>query len=496
MHPEKQPSKTMQNPPPSDPILASFLHNFSLLASVPRPSKHERAVSNLLKAWAETHGFHPRQNAAWDLVFDVPATPGLETLPLLALQAHLDMVCVARDGRPYDPLRDPIHPILDRAAGTLKADGTTLGADDGAGVALIMSIAEGQMPHGPLRVLFTADEETSMTGARALTPDDLRDVKYLINIDSEESDAVTVSSAADCELHATASLQPAAPSKNLAQELSLTDLSGGHSGLEIASGKCNAIIALAETLQQIAAELPIELSTFTGGTAKNAIPAKARAIILLAPSDLPKLQSILTTRTAQLKTSHSHTDPNLTLQITPVSLPQAVLPPDATTRLLHYVTASLNGVHTMSPSIADLVESSSNLGLLEASPSHISCIQMARSSSPAKLREIETRQTALAQETSLSLKILPGSRAWPVNPHSTLLPRLQQIYRTLTSKELRVVALHAGLECGLFADLSPSLDLLSIGPDITSAHSPDETLHLSSIPLIWSILEQLLANLD
>lgn len=485
----------MQNPStPSDPILSSFLHNFTLLASVPRPSKHERAVSTLLKTWAETLGLHPRQNPAWDLIFDVPATPGLETLPLLALQAHLDMVCVARDGRPYDPLRDPIHPILDLADGTLKADGTSLGADDGAGVALIMSIAEGKMPHGPLRVLFTTDEEVGMTGARALTPDDLLGVKYLVNIDSETSDAMTVSSAADCELHATATLHPAAPSKTLAQEISLTNLSGGHSGMEIFSGKCNAILALAETLQRLAAELPFDLSTFTGGTAKNAIPAKAQAVIVLSPSDLPKLHSILSSRAAELKSTHSHTDPNLTLQLAPAPIPQTVLPPDATTRLLHYLTSTPNGVLAMSPTIADLVETSSNLGLLEATPDHILCLQMPRSSNPAALREIITRQTALAQEYGFSLTTIPGSRPWPVNPHSTLVPRLQQIYRTLTSKEMHITALHAGLECGLFADLSPSLDLISIGPDITSPHSPAETLHLPSIPLIWHLLEHLLGS--
>ena len=486
----------MQTPTtPSDPILASFLHNFSLLASVPRLSKHERAASTLLKTWAETLGLHPRQNDAWDLIFDVPATPGLETLPLLALQAHLDMVCVAREGRPYDPLRDPIHPILDHASGTLKADGTSLGADDGAGVALIMSIAEGKMPHGPLRVLFTTDEEVGMTGARALTPEDLRGVKYLVNIDSETSDAMTVSSAADCELHATASLHPAAPSKTLAQEISLTNLSGGHSGMEIATGKCNAILALAETLEQIAAHLPFELSTFTGGTAKNAIPAKARAVIVLAPSDLPKLQSILSARATELQTSHVHTDPNLTLQTFPAPLPAAVMPSSSAIRLLHYLTATPNGVLAMSQTIDGLVETSSNLGLLEATPDHIFCLQMPRSSNPAALHEIITRQTALAQECGFSLKTLPGSRAWPVNPHSALVPRLQQIYRTLTGPEMRIVALHAGLECGLFADLSPHLDILSIGPDITSPHSPAETLHLPSIPLIWHLLEKLLGNI-
>ena len=178
----------------------------------------------------------------------------------------------------YDPLRDPIVPVIDRAAGTLRADGTSLGADDGAGVAIIMGIAEGKMPHGPLRVLFTADEEVGMTGARAVTAEDLRGVKYMVNIDSEESGAVTVSSAADAELHTTAAVTGAVPSKEIALEIALSGLSGGHSGMNIGDGRCNAIIALAETLGRVGNEVDFELASFAGGTAKNAIPAKATAI--------------------------------------------------------------------------------------------------------------------------------------------------------------------------------------------------------------------------
>lgn len=481
---------------PDTTVVDDFLAHFALLASVPRPSGHEQAVSNRLRTWAEKLGFTVRQNAAWDLIIDIPPTPDLATLPLVALQAHLDMVCVARDGRAYDSLHDPIVLLVDRAAGTLKADGTSLGADDGAGVALIMSIAEGRMPHGPLRLFFTVDEEVGMSGARALTPEDLRGVKYLVNIDSEASDAMTVSSAADCELLATASLQPAAPTKDAALEISLAGLSGGHSGMEIASGKCNAIVALADTLARIGAAISFELASFIGGTAKNAIPAKARATIVVDSSDRAKLESLISARAEELATAHVRTDPDLSLQTAPAPLPSTVMPAEATTRLLRYLAATPNGVLAMSQAIEGLVETSSNLGRLEATPDRIRCLQMPRSSDPVKLREIEARQSALARENSLSMEIRPGSRAWPVNPSSTLVPRLGEIYRTLTGQPMRVVALHAGLECGILSELAPALDILSIGPDITSVHSPDETLHLSSIPLVWHLLEHLLANPD
>ena len=487
---------TPPSPTPDSAVVEDFLRHFALLASLPRPSGHEQAVGTLLETWAENLGFTVRRNPARDLVIDVPPTPGLETLPPVALQAHLDMVCVAREGRPYDPLRDPVIPLVDRTAGTLKADGTSLGADDGAGVALIMSIAEGKMPHGPLRLVFTTDEEVGMTGARALTPEDLRDVKYLVNIDSEASDAMTVSSAADCGLHATATLQPAAPTKGTALEISLTGLSGGHSGMDIASGKCNAILALADTLARMADNLPFELAAFSGGSAKNAIPAKARATIAVDPSDRAKLEAIVSARAAELKTSHARTDPGLCLQTSPAPLPAAVMPAEAAARLLRYLTATPNGVLAMSQTIDGLVETSSNLGCLEAAPDRIRCLQMPRSSDPAKLREIAIRQTALARECALSMEILPGSPAWPKNPRSALVPRLREIHRALTGRPMRVVSLHAGLECGVLSELAPHLDIISVGPAIASVHSPDETLRLPSIPLVWRLLEKLLADLE
>ena len=479
---------------PDTTVVEDFLAHFAMLAAVPRPSGHEQAVSDRLKAWGGKLGFNVRQNAVWDLVIDVPPTPGLENSPVVGLQAHLDMVCVGRDGRDYDALRDPVVLLVDRAAGTLKADGTSLGADDGAGVALAMSIAEGRMPHGPLRLIFTADEEVGMTGARALTPEDLRGVKYLVNIDSEASDAMTVSSAADCELLATASLQPAAPTMDAALEISIVGLSGGHSGMEIASGRCNAIVALADTLARIGDSLPFELASFSGGTAKNAIPAKARATIVVETSDRAKVEAIVSDRAAELESAHARTDPGLCLQTAHAPLPETVMPAEATARLLRYLAATPNGVLAMSQAIEGLVETSSNLGRLEAAPDRIWCLQMPRSSDPVKLREIEARQTVLARECDLAMEIRPGSRAWPVNPASTLVPHFAEIYRTLTGRPMRVVALHAGLECGILSELAPGLDIVSIGPDIDAVHSPNETLRLSSIPLIWHLLEHLLAN--
>ena len=475
-------------------IVADFLGHFGMLAAVPRPSGHERAISDRLKAWAEGLGFAARQNAVGNLVFDVSATPGLEDLPLVALQAHLDMVCSAREGRAYDPARDGVRPIADRAAGTLRADGTTLGADDGAGVAVIMGIAEGKMAHGPLRVLLTADEERGMSGALSVTAEDLRGVKRLVNLDSEESDAVTVSSAAAVEFLATADGAGAVPSGGTALKIALTGAAGGHSGMEIGDGKCNGIVALADTLSRLGGEVAFELARFGGGTANNAIPAKAEAVVVVNPAGRAKVREFVAAREAEWKAAHAKTDPGLSLRAEEAPMPGAVMAGAAAAGLLRYATESINGVHTMSRAMEGLVESSSNLGRLEAGPEGIRCVQMARSSDAGKLREIEEFQRLLAAACGLAFEATGGAKAWPVKPDSELVPRLREVYRELTGKELRVTAVHAGLECGVFAELDGDIDIVSIGPDISFAHSPDETLWLGSIPVLWRLLEGVLGG--
>jgi len=475
--------------------LADFLENFRLLCSVPHPSGHEKALCDLLQAWAEGHGFAVRRNAADDLLFDVPATPGLEHLPLAALQAHLDMVCVAREGTPFDPLADPVVPVLDAEAGVLTASGTSLGADDGAGVALTMSIAKGLMPHGPLRILWTTDEEAGMTGAEAVTADDLADVKYLLNIDSEESDTVIVSSAAAALVVATTAPRLEPPAGDAALAVILSGLRGGHSGMEIGAGRCNAIIALARALAEMRKTIPFALASFTGGTADNAIPAKAAAQITLAAKDRAAAAAFLADMERTLRSRYGDREPALALTTEETPLPPAVFAQTQADAILKYVTESMDGVHTMSPDAKGLVESSSNLGLIAAGPDGVEIRQMPRSSVAARLEEIETRQRALGAECGLAVAVEEKSCPWPVKPGSRLVAAIAGAYRRVNGTPMKVSAIHAGLECGAFAALSADLDIASIGPDILGAHSPGETLLLPSVAKTWRLLETLLPSL-
>ncbi len=476
-------------------VLADFLGNFRLLCSVPRPSGHEKAVCDLLQDWAADLGFAVRRNAAGNLLFDVPATPGLGHLPLVALQAHLDMVCVAREGTPFDPLSDPIVPVLDEETGVLSASGTSLGADDGAGVALIMSIAKGKLPHGPLRVLWTTDEEAGMTGAEAVTPGDLAGVKYLLNIDSEESGTLIVSSAAAALIVATAEPRMEAPAGDAALAVSLSGLRGGHSGMEIAKGRCNAIVALAGAIAEMREIIPFALASFAGGTADNAIPAKAVARIALAAKDRGAAVAFVADMERILRARYGDREPSLSLSIEEGALPPAVLAQPQSDAILAYVTESLDGVYSMSPDAEGLVESSSNLGLVAVGPDGVEIRQMPRGSVSARLEEIEVHQLALGERCGLAVAVEEKSRPWPVKPGSRLVAAIRAAYRRVNGTDMEVSGIHAGLECGAFAVLSPDLDIASIGPDILGAHSPGEKLLLPSVTKTWHLLETLLPSL-
>lgn len=477
-------------------VEADFMEHFRLLCSVPRPSGHEKAVSDRLKAWAEDLGFAVRQNGANDLLFDVPATAGLENLPLVALQAHLDMVCVGREGTKYDPLADPIVPVRDEA-GALRASGTSLGADDGAGVALIMSIAKGMMAHGPLRVIWTTDEEEGMTGARAIAKEDLAGVKYLVNIDSEESDTVTVSSAADARIAATAIPRMVPPAGDVALAVSVSGLRGGHSGMDIGKGRCNAIRALAGALSRMERTAPYGLASFDGGTADNAIPAAARAVIMTETGAREKLEAYLARMEQEARERYAGKDDGVAFRVEEAALPAAVFEKEQERCILEYVLGSKDGVDTMSADIPGLVESSCNLGIIAVGPDGITIRQMPRSSVAARLAETAAHQRALGAACGLEVAVDKGSRAWPAKPGSVLVAKIREAYRQANNgEEMKVAAIHAGLECGVFSELAEELDMASIGPDVIACHSPDEKLLLDSVVKTWRLLERLLAGLE
>ena len=477
-------------------VLRDFLGHFRMLAAIPRSSHHEKAVCDRLQTWAEGMGFAVSRNGVDDLIFDVPATEGMEGLPLVALQAHVDMVCVAAEGKEYNSLRDPIQLVLDEENLTLRADGTSLGADDGAGVAIIMSIAKGMMAHGPLRVIFTTAEEEDMSGVSAIEKEDMVGVKHLINVDSEASDTVTVSSAAAATIVARAKPCMVAIGEGMERlEILVSGLRGGHSGMEIGEGRCNAIKALASVLFGMDGRecVPLGLASMNGGTADNAIPSKARAVIVVEKGERGKVEAYVAWREQGLRESFAGKDDGVTLSVAEAEPVEEVFENEMKNHVIEYVMGSKDGENTMSEG---KVESSCNLGKISVGAEGVEIRQMPRSSVGARMEEMAAHQRALGEKCGLTVDVTPMAKPWAVKKDSTLAAKVRKVYRELNGQDMKVVALHAGLECGAFAELSEGLDMVSIGPDVKDVHSPKETLYLGSIPKTWRLLERVLAEVE
>lgn len=476
-------------------LINDFIDNFKMLAAVPRKSKHEKAISDKLKAWAEGLGFTVKQNEANDLIFDVPATAGYENIPLVALQVHMDMVCLARDGVGFDPLNDPIKMIIDKKKGTITADGTTLGADDGAGVSMVMMIVKNEMDHGPLRIIITTNEEDGMTGVLAITKEDLNGVKYLINVDSEVSDTLTISSAAGGRITAKKTPETAPAVKKLPMKLTISGLLGGHSGLVIDKNRCNACLTMGALLKGLGESVTFELASLEGGTTENAIPAKAEAVIVVDPEDKTKVDTYIEKKYKEYKEQYKDSDAGLTLECSKGDPVQTVLTEQEKQKLFVVLSGLINGVNSMSPVDKDLVESSANLGVLKANPSKIYFYDSVRSSDTAKFDVIINKNVALAEANGFTTSVEKNTKAWPAKEDSVLVPVISESYKSVTGKDMLVKGVHGGLECGNFAALVEGLDIASIGPDVKNAHTPDEILYLNSIPLEWKLLKKVLVSL-
>ncbi len=476
----------------------AVLGYFDQLAAIPRQTKNEQAVSDFLKGWAEERGFTVTQDAANNIIFDVPATKGMDALPRVGLQAHMDMVCVAAAGVAYNPATDPINVVRDDAADTLTANGTSLGADDGIGIALIMDVCESGTPHGPLRVFFTTDEEEDFTGVSTIDPALVQDLGYLINVDGEEADAIIVSSAGGQTLTSVASLNLKGPECDSAVTFTLEGLLGGHSGFQINDGHCNAVIELANMLNYFSEEgLPYELASLNGGTAENAIPSEATATIAYNASDAELLNSLYTAYQQALLNDYAGIEPNLSLRMDKVAVPNWVIEVGSASSVLSYALNCFNGVYTMSDHIEGLVESSSNLGVFRANESDgFYARSFARSSNRDRLDEIIQQQLDTAAQCGFEAQTSDYNEAWPYNPESTLRPLCEKVYKENEGQDVRILAIHAALECGSFTEKNAQLDIVSIGPTLYDVHSAEETLRLSSIPVTWRLLAGVLAAIE
>ena len=470
-------------------ILESVLDEFKNLAAIPRQSGHEQAVSDFLKKYLTEAGFSVQQDEVYNIIADAPASPGYEKAPLTIIQGHMDMVCVAEEGYSYDPQKDPIKLVRDDKY--LSAEGTSLGADDGIGVAEGIYVLKNAKDHGPLRLIVTVDEERGMTGAVNLEDKYLADASFLINCDSENWDELTVGCAGSVNLDFSRKLKRTAPQGKAAWKISVNGLLGGHSGERIGDGRGNAIRTLALALQALQEKGLVEVADFRGGKARNAIPDSAAAVIVTDLAE-EEINEVLFVELGRFNKIYGSVDPKAKFQAVKAELPAEVLTAGDAKRLLSLLTILHTGVFAMSTVIPGLVETSANLGVVEMKADEVAVQYFPRSAVDQKIDEFRHFAQQIAELTGFTAHIGTQSPGWKENKDSRLAKIMAETFKAQNGQPMKVETIHAGLECGWHFLKNPQLDMVSIGVTTIDIHSPKERLLLETVkPQVDLIVETL-----
>ena len=466
--------------------------HFATLCEIPRASKAEARLRQHLQSWATAHGLPATVDAAGNLLVRKSASAGREHLPGVVLQSHLDMVCQNNAETPHDFSRDPIRPL--RRDGWLMSEGSTLGADNGIGVALMLAVLEdGELLHGPIEALFTVDEEAGMGGARGLAAGVLHG-SLMLNLDTEEWGEFYLGCAGGLDVNVERTSVPdVVPAGYESWRIDLRGLRGGHSGVNIHEERGNAIKLLVRVLRDLEVRLPLRLASLCGGTARNALPREAVAVVAIPPDRAAVLPGLLAEWEACLRRELAGVEAALTLGCSPIASVDQVLSPPEQAVWLASLHAAPHGVRRMSRQVPGVVETSNNLGMVALDADGGSCNFMVRSL-------LDSGSTALADEI-VSLFALSGTPAekagyypgWAPNPDSRLLALCQAVYRREFGAESTVQVIHAGLECGIIGAKYPGLDIVSFGPTIRGAHAPGESVEISSVDRSWRLLQAILA---
>ena len=470
--------------------------HFYAIAQIPRCSKHEERVREYVISVAKRNGAEYKVDGVGNIVVRKPATPEKENKPIVVLQSHLDMVCEKNKNVVHDFSRDPIE--LKREDDWIMAQGTTLGADNGIGAAAALAILESpDISHGPLELLFTVDEETGLTGATGLGSDMLQG-RILLNLDSEEDGAIYIGCAGGRDTEFFLKLQTeAVPAGYMAVMIVLGGLQGGHSGLNIHEGRGNAIKLLARFLWKVVPELSMRLAAIEGGNKHNAIPREADAIAFLPSDQVERLVSLANTYQNIFRNEYQLIDNQvrLTVRTDGFQLPGQVFTKDFQFRLLNMLYALPHGVISMSLAVPGLVETSTNLAVIKTEANEIRILTSQRSSVESRLDEICEMVTAVGKLARAEIRQGEGYPAWQPNPDSHTLKLAKQVYQELYGKEPEVKAVHAGLETGIIGNKFPGMDMISFGPTILGAHSPDERVQISTVKKFWDFMVALLEKL-
>ena len=469
---------------------------FAEICKVPRPSKHEEQISQWLQSFAKEHGIECVADEAMNVIMRVPATAGYEDHEGVILQAHMDMVAEKDGNVEHDFLKDPIETYID--GDWLKAKGTTLGADDGIGISMALAIiTDPELQHPAIECLFTVDEETGLTGAMKLQDGMLRS-KRLINIDSEDDGQIFIGCAGGIDTLAKMHYKAErleVQGESLAIRLSVSGLMGGHSGDDINKGRANANQLLVWFLARIWPQAEIRLASIQGGNLRNAIAREAEAVLVIPFAYKEQIRVEWNRYMAQMENVFGEVEKEMRLELETTDMPETFIPAEKACRLIMALCECPHGMIAMSSEMPGLVETSTNLASIKMKEGYIEINTSQRSSketSKHHLKWVVEQALSMACDEVTHGDGYPG---WNPNPHSALLEVVKKAYIDLFKTEPKVLAIHAGLECGLFLEKYPYLDMVSVGPQMYGVHSPQERLSISSTERCYKWLCQTLSAL-
>lgn len=473
---------------------AAIWRNFDALTQVPRPSGHLEKVQQFLLDFAKRVGVEAFKDAGNNIVMRKPATPGMENRKTVLLQAHMDMVPQKAPDSTHDFVNDPIETYIED--GWVKAKGTTLGSDDGIGVAAIMGIMEStDLKHGPIEALITADEETGMYGANDLPEGELNS-QILLNLDSELWGKFVIGSAGGIDITATLGYKEVANDQETACKVTLKGLRGGHSGLEINEGRANANKQMVRLVHTAIATLGARLATWHGGNMRNAIPFKAETVLALPKANVEALKALGAKHKAMVDNEFHGIEKECELTVEEVAKPATLVPGEIQDNLVDAIYACHDGVIRMIPAYPNVVETSSNLAIIDIEDGKAAIKILARSSRE-DMRDYVT-QTLASCFSMAGMKVETSGAygGWDPNPDSEILQLLQKIYKEQTGKDAIVQADHAGLECSVILSKYPGMDVVSLGPTLLSPHTTNERFEIATAEPFWQLLTTTLEQIS
>jgi dipeptidase D len=461
--------------------------HFAELARIPRASTKEAAAREYVLSVAKAAGLSAEHDAVGNTVVRKPARPGRENAPMSLLQGHLDMVCEKNEGTAFNFDTDPIQ--VKRDGDWLMAEGTTLGSDNGVGVAAALAVMEStDIAHGPLEFVFTIDEETGLTGA-AEFPAGMLHSKYFLNLDNEETGTICIGCAGGVKTIARRKVATRAPKGDTAWRVKVFGLKGGHSGVDIHQGRGNALRVLGATLQKLMQGLRVQVASVSGGSAQNAIPREASAVFVLNARREKALRKLVAAIHADHKTDLGGFDHELQISVEKTDMPATVFAPADAKRVADLLVTLPHGVIAMSPDVPGLVQNSTNLATIATKDDTVEIVTSQRSAIAGSKNAVANMVATAFRTAGFEVEHSGGYPGWKPEPHSQIVETLQRVHEKVFGQPAKLIAMHAGLECGVIGEKYPGMQMASFGPTIVGPHSPNERVEISTVESFWKFLK-------